>query len=337
MSKKANPTMIGIFVLGATILAVGGIVFIGSIQFLSKKETFVLYFDESVNGLEVGAPVKFKGVPIGQVTEIRIRWNQDETSAHVPIFIEIDVRRLVSRLGVSIDLADEEVYRAQVNEGLRGNLVLESLITGLLYIELDYEAGIERPVFIQDKVILKEIPTTPSAMAEIGKTFTEVIARISAIDVEAINNKLIQMLDSINESIVDMKFSKISDGIIDATESFSSIAKSEKIAATVDSLNEALIEVRRLAGKIESKIDPVLENAGETNKKLQIALENVSEAVDQLRYAFEPESSFRYEIESALTELAEAAESARMLVEYLERNPKALLTGKPQPAAVEVK
>ncbi len=337
MSKKANPTVIGIFVLGALVLAVAGVVFIGSIQFLSQKETFILYFDESVNGLEVGAPVKFKGVPIGQATDIRIRWNQDEDSDHVPVFIEIDVSRLMSRLGVDVDLTDEEVYNAQVNAGLRANLVLESLITGLLYIELDYKIDLGRPLFVQDEVIYKEIPTTPSAMAEIGQSATEIIARLSSIDVEAINDKLIALLDSVKEAIDDVRFAEISDDIIEAVDSITTMAKSEKIGETVDNLNEALVEFRRLAGKVESKIDPVLESADETNKKLQLALEKVSDTVDQLRYAFEPESSFRHEIETALTELAEAAESARMLVEFLERNPKALLTGKSLPEVLEEK
>ncbi len=336
MSKKANPTVIGIFVLGALILAVAGIVFIGSIQFLSHKEVFILYFDESVNGLEVGAPVKFKGVPVGQVTEIRIRWNQADDSDHVPVFIEIDVSRLNSRLGVDVDLTDEEVYLAQVNAGLRANLVLESLITGLLYIEIDYESKPERPVFIQDKVTYKEIPTTPSAMAELGQTASEIIAKLGSIDIEAISNKLIVLLDTLKEAIDDARIAEVSDGIIKAVDSISAMAESEKINETVDNLNEALVELRSLAGKIESKIDPVLESASETNKKLQAALEKVGDTVDQLRYAFEPESSFRHEIETALSELAEAAKSARMLVEFLERNPKALLTGKSPPQASEV-
>ncbi len=337
MSKKANPAVIGIFVLGALVLAVAGVIFIGSIQLLSRKETFILYFDESVNGLEVGAPVKFKGVPIGQVTDIRIRWNQDEDSDHVPVFIEIDVSRLISRLGVDVDLTDEEVYLAQVNAGLRANLVLESLITGLLYIEIDYKSKPERPIFVQDKVTYKEIPTTPSVMAEIGQSATEIIAKIGLIDIEAISNKLIVLLDSLKEAIDDARIAEVSDGIIEAVDSISTMAKSEKIGETVDNLNEALVEFRRLAGKVESKIDPILESAGETNKKLQLALEKVSGTVDQLRYAFEPESSFRHEIETALIELADAAESARMLVEFLERNPKALLTGKSPPEALEVK
>ena len=336
MSKKANPTVIGIFVMGALVLVLAGIVFIGSIQFLSHKEKFILYFDESVNGLEVGAPVKFKGVPVGQVTEIRIRWNQDEDSDHVPVFIEIDVSRLINRLGVDVDLTDDDTYLAQVNTGLRANLVLESLITGLLYIEIDYEINPGRPVFIQDKVTYKEIPTTPSIMAEIGQSAGEIIAKIGSIDIEAINNKLIVLLDSLKEAIDDARIAEISDGIIKTVDSISAMAESEKISKTVDNLNEALVEVRRLAGKIESKIDPVLESAGETNKKLQAALKKVSDTVDQLRYAFEPESSFRHEIETALSELAEAAESARMLVEFLERNPKALLTGKSPPQASEV-
>ena len=88
MSKKANSKLIGIFVLGALILIIAGILVFGSGKFLEDKDTFVLYFDSSVNGLNVGAPVKFKGVQIGEVTRIGLELHLEDIAFRTPVFIE---------------------------------------------------------------------------------------------------------------------------------------------------------------------------------------------------------------------------------------------------------
>lgn len=113
MSQKASPTLIGVFIIAAIALAVVTVILFGSGRLFSKTEDFILYFEDSVNGLEVGAPVKFKGVRVGQVKRIAIRFDQDDDSPHVPVLIEIDIGRLHKPLGVDLDLADPEVFRQQ--------------------------------------------------------------------------------------------------------------------------------------------------------------------------------------------------------------------------------
>lgn len=104
MSIRANPTAIGLFMIGAVVLAVAGVVVLASSTWFSKQSTFISYFSESVNGLEVGAPVKFQGVPVGQVTDILIQIESRDRSFQVPVQYDVDLTRLTSQSGTFLDL-----------------------------------------------------------------------------------------------------------------------------------------------------------------------------------------------------------------------------------------
>lgn len=314
--------------LGAIAVAVAGIIFVGSVKLFSENEEFIIYFDESVSGLDIGSQVKFRGVPVGQVKDIFIRYNQIELSDHIPVIIEIGISRLANRLGVPVDITDDEVYFDQVNEGLRAQLVMESFITGLYYIDLSYIEDAPPPNFIQEKIIFKEIPSVKSPFAEIGQSATEIIARLSSIDIEKINNKLVSLLESANDAIDDVNFKKISDSLIDATESIAELVDSENVQAVLENLKTALAEIRKLSVKIEENIDPVLTGAKATNQEVQKTLVTLRNTADRIEEALTPESSMRYEVERALSELSAAAQAIQQLGDYLERNPRSLLTGK---------
>ena len=123
MSKKASPTLVGLFVLGAILIAVGAIVFLGTTRLFTKEKKCVCFFRQSVTGLQVGAAVKFKGVPIGQVTKIQIRFDPDATS-YVKILFRINTDTVVNNLGVDIDLLNETQTRKQEERGLRATLCI---------------------------------------------------------------------------------------------------------------------------------------------------------------------------------------------------------------------
>ena len=84
MGKRINPAAIGGFIIGAVVLIIVGVLVFSRGQFLSDKRTFVMYFDESVKGLNVGAPVDFQGVRIGSVTDVRVRYNVQDGAFRIP-------------------------------------------------------------------------------------------------------------------------------------------------------------------------------------------------------------------------------------------------------------
>ena len=138
MKKRISPTLIGAFVVGALILLVIGVVAFGSGQLFRKTQEFILYFDGSVNGLRIGAPVKIKGVDIGSVKDIKLETELGSQIHKIPVIIEIDLKKVIRR-GVSREEAmDPNTIREFVKQGLHGQLQTESLVTGVLYVGLDW-------------------------------------------------------------------------------------------------------------------------------------------------------------------------------------------------------
>src|SRR5260221_9317410 len=90
MSQKANPTLIGVFVFGAILIAVGAAVFFGSADFFAKKQTFVSYFNQSVSGLSIGSNVKFKGVTVGKVTKVQLGFVGEDNPGYAKVFYQVD-------------------------------------------------------------------------------------------------------------------------------------------------------------------------------------------------------------------------------------------------------
>ena len=135
--KRPSATLIGIFVLGALALIVAAILFFGSGAVFKQRFTAVSYFPGSVAGLQIGAPVTFRGVRVGQVKSIGIRIDPDPTHSIVQVNMEL-VPEAVQGHGNS---GTQEALPALVERGLTAQLVLQSLVTGMLQVDLDFRPG----------------------------------------------------------------------------------------------------------------------------------------------------------------------------------------------------
>jgi len=133
MNRRVSPTLIGAFVVGAILLSVLAVVMFGSGRYFHKTYEFVLYFPSTVNGLRAGAPVKFRGVEIGSVKDIRLQLEQDLDPGPIPVIIEIDPEKLTSRGTTETILNNPQVRKAAIDRGLRGQLQVESFVTGVLF------------------------------------------------------------------------------------------------------------------------------------------------------------------------------------------------------------
>ena len=124
MSKKANPTLVGAFVIGAVVLVVGAVTILGSGRLFRKTYEFVLYFQGSVSGLREGAPVKYKGVEIGSITKILLQLDDGAEVDRIPVIIKLDADKIRGR-GVGGSLADPAALKTAIDRGLRGQLQTE--------------------------------------------------------------------------------------------------------------------------------------------------------------------------------------------------------------------
>lgn len=331
MSKRANPVFVGAFVSIAIALAVIALIIFSSGNIFRPAERFVLYFEDSVNGLEVGAPVKFKGVRIGQVKEIYIRFNQAEDSAHVPVIIEIDTRRLQKHLGVEVNLADPEVLAAVTRDGLRAKLQLQSFVTGVLFIELDYFPSSGPPVLIQKEFMYPEIPTVFSPnITAIFRKVTDMLDEMTKIDISAIGQHATSLLERLDAGVAAIEFEEINKNVVAATVSANELLADPNLKASLDLLRENLEQLKKLTTRIDDSYDPLVEEVSSTLLSARNALATSEALMKRADDLLDPDATFRYQLDSALGEMAAAMRSIRMLAEYLERNPNAILTGKPE-------
>ncbi|HEX8110463.1 MAG TPA: MlaD family protein, partial [Kofleriaceae bacterium] len=144
MSKRASPANIGAFVVIALALLVTAILILGGGRLFRTTAAVIVYFDDSVGGLRVGAPVKFRGIEVGTVKDVRINMAGVALDPHhvlIPVVLEIDERQLRERGAPALDLRDPKQVQRLVDQGLRAELALESFVTGVRSVELDIRPG----------------------------------------------------------------------------------------------------------------------------------------------------------------------------------------------------
>src|SRR5204862_4578934 len=133
MSKKANPTTIGVFIVLGLALGVGGLLTFSSSKLFTRTHDCILYFNESLNGLNEGAPVKYRGVRIGSVKRVMVRFNQATNDYAMPVIIELEEKLINERLGEPMEIFSAGALDERIRFGLRASLQSESLVTGVLY------------------------------------------------------------------------------------------------------------------------------------------------------------------------------------------------------------
>lgn len=304
MSRRANPTAIGVFVLGAIALALAGVAMFGSGLLARPKATFILYFPESVNGLDVGAPVKFKGVQLGRVTGIMLGYDQKPGTSDVAVLIEIDEKTYAEKTNRIVDLSNREVMKEAIDHGLRARLETQSLVTGLLYIELGFHP--DTPVrYMQLGDTYTEIPTIPSNLEEIVDRTMRAIARIGQIPLE----DLVQSFTSLAKNM---------DGLV----------QDPKVRETIASIDGAAREAENLMRSVRGEVKPLAHGANVTVEDARKTLADLRQLAESIQGLTRDGSPLRYQLSTALSELTNAARALRVLADYLERDPQAILTGK---------
>lgn len=323
MSRRANPTKIGLFMIGAIILTVIGVATLTSAEWFEKRSTFISYFSESVNGLERGAPVKFQGVPVGSVTELLIQIDESDKTFQVPVQYEIDLTRLTSPEGTFVHLNEASVLRQQIADGLRAQLQMVSMVTNQLYIELSYRPDADQPELARGPTPHPEIPTTPSLLAAFGTEAGSVVADV------------LQVLFRVNEMLEEVDVRGINTAVVASAQAVQRLADSRELKAAIDEftpmttqVSTAMAEMQVLAEALTATIGPLQAQMEGTNAEAALTLQSMREAIEDAHALLATDSGIGYQLEQALASLRSAAEALRVLAISLERNPDMLLRGK---------
>lgn len=345
MSKKANPAVIGAFVVGAVLLAVAGTLSFGGGTFLTKKDTYVMFFEgASLQGLDVGAPVNFRGVRIGAVSSIIVRVNTDTNVTRIPVYVAIEPNR-VERVGTDRRLPDPKVRLDQlIEQGMRAQLVMGSLVTGKLAIQLDFHP--DKPVnLIREEPDYPEVPTIPSLMEELQQLPIKELINDTQDAIAGINSfiqsgKLDEIVDSVNATLAEYrKLAKSVDAqvqpVVSDIQSTTAAVRAalqdarERVASAETVVEETLRAYEKLAQKIDGQVDPIAGSFSKLLVEARKALQQLQETMASLEEVTGRDSPLHYKLVEALGELGAASRSVRVLADYLERHPEALLQGKP--------
>lgn len=323
MSIRANATAIGLFLIGALALTLLGVGVLASTSWFTDRSDFVSYFGESVNGLEVGAPVKFQGVPIGNVTDLLIRIDQTDKTFEVPVRYEINTYRLTSQSGEFVDLRDPSVLRRQIEDGLRAQLQMESIVTGQLYIELTYRENADPPQLVQGTTDFAEIPTTPSLLAAFGTQAGSMVGEV------------FQILFRVNEMLEEVDMKGLNASVVASAQSVERLADAPQIRAAFDEIpamttqfNGTMVEMQLLAERLAAAVEPLEGQIDSTNTELVLTLQAMRHTLEESHSLLSTDSGIGYQMEDAFSSLKDAADALRQLTLSLERNPDMLLRGK---------
>jgi paraquat-inducible protein B len=332
MSRKADPALIGIFVLGAIALAVVTILLVAGDDWFRKHSQHILYFEGAANGLQVGAPVVFLGVKVGTVKKIQLGLDESGDKFVVPVTIEVEPQVVRTRGGEQIDLRDRETLRRLVERGLRARLRLQSILTGQLYVDLDFHP--DKPArFVASDVAASEIPTIRTAVQELTTKLDSFPMERFLADVAAIGASLRGTLTSEEARNLPRRL----DATLKHLEALAARldAKSGPILdatrADLVEMRKALVAAQAAMARLESAADRIGTLAGadsELVRNLTRASEELAGAAQTVRRLAESESPTVQHANQALKEIARAAEALRKLAELLEQQPDAILRGK---------
>ncbi len=230
MSQKANPRQIGTFVIAALAVFIGTFLLINKDKFFSESSKSVLYFDGSVKGLNVGSPVVFNGVPVGRVIGISLVTDVQDMNIRIPVYIEADEDSFIvlnkdgHRSGNR-----EELMEKLIQKGLRAKLITQSVLTGQMMIDLSFYPN--SPLILHGNTKFPEIPTLPSTIEELSKTFQDMPIRQTI----ARFNSSLEQFDRFM-ALLNKEAPRI---VKDAGEVATTLAKTSKKAdKTMDSFSE---------------------------------------------------------------------------------------------------
>lgn len=326
MSKKANPTAVGLFVLLGLALATGGVVLTSSASWFSKPMRFILYFESSLKGLAPGAVVAVSGIKVGQVAEVMLRHNQREADLHRPVLIEVD-QRLVERLSDRpFDLDNPAVLKRLVERGFRAKLQAESLVTGVLFVELGIIPDAAPPVYHQVEARYLEIPTVPNEIQLL-------LDNLAKMDFDRVFKQLDELMNVLTRRLEEFNAAQISSGLTNVLANLNLVVSSPDLTNALASGRQALEEIRRLSVTVRERVDPLAGRAETALDQATSTLQDLRQTSESLRRTLAPHSELTTDLGEALQDLRQAARAVAELAEFLSRNPNALISGRERPPA----
>jgi ABC-type transporter Mla subunit MlaD len=332
MSKKASPTLIGIFTLVGLLIAGAGIVLFGAGKYFTHTHKLLLYFQKSANGLSIGSDVRFAGVKIGSVKEISVIIDSKEKTKILPVLVELvetDLLLVSTEAGNRIDFSSFAGVDRAVKQGLRGTMKAQSMVTGQLYIEFDIAP--ETPGYVYDakgKHLYPVVPTVGTDIDEILSRIGDTLKKFNALDLTGVLTDFRGVLVGAKDQIAALNLKQINDNVIGITEDVRKITSDEKLTHAVANLDEALVQIKEVAAKANNKFDPLMGDLDDVIAKMDTGLLKIDAAAKSMSDISNPRSPVLLRLQNVLQETERASRALKELSNDLKREPNALISGK---------
>ena len=318
MGKRVSPAVIGAFVVASFAILIVALIVVGSGRMFTKPIRFICMFQGNLNGLKIGAPVKVRGVQIGTVASIELRLLPSQgrirssiRGLRLPVIIDVDRSQVLAR-GATAEALETAGFDDWIKKGMRAQLATESLLTGLLYIDLDLHPNTPIKFVLEPDGPYREIPTVQTDLAQLQERLTETLDKFDKIDFQAL---VVSITDAANS-------------IKTLTGSPELKATLESLKGTIANLNQAVNSARDLINNANAKVGPLVTDIRESSEEANKTMKETRAALVSLQQTLDPNSPLAVHLNQTLDSLTETSESLGEFTDYLQRNPGALIRGR---------
>jgi len=338
MSRRANPKLVGGFILAAIGLLVAAALVFGSFTFFEVTRRFVVFFQGSVDGLTQGSAVLFRGVPLGRVIDVGIRYDPRDSSFEIPVIVEIRPG-VIARYSPAATMEPEGLKRL-IDAGLRARLESASLVTGQQVVQLNFFPG--TPINLQKTDLpYYQLPTVPSPTQEIMSSVD-----IAARDLPTLIKQVAAVLDRVQQILSPENEAAIHSLLESAASAMKTLqADAESLGPLISGAQDTVTS----AGQLTTHLDAVVQNNREDIraifKNFRENTVSLNKLIDQLnQVATANRIPIRQFMDGTLADLRALIIDARTTVnkattvlDSLERNPTRFIFGNRMGQGVELK
>ncbi len=283
MNSDIQYFKIGIFVITALAIVVAGIVFLGSGNLFKEKMHAETYFDGSVQGLDIGSAVKYRGMKIGSVTRIQSAAAEyGKESRYIRVLFTIEDETIFGKTGADI--------KKSVENGLRAKLGLQGL-TGAAYLETDFvEKGVVDDIEVPWTPETPYIPSVPSKIKRLGESLDHIMKNLEQINMQGITSDLNRLLQSMNRKITAVNTREMN----------------QSLSLLIGELRDTNRKIASLVGAFDT--DPILEHTLELVRNTNRIVKN----------AEAPLSVFLRDMVKAGAKMKQTAEDTRKVIHHID-------------------
>jgi paraquat-inducible protein B len=316
MSEKPQSVAIGAFVVGACLIAISTVLFLLGSGF-AAKEKVIMVFNGAARGLNVGAPLALRGVQVGQVTDVDLVLDADSLDVVVLVVADFDDKN-IRYLGN----ADVDPTQGLIDRGLRAQLNTQSLLTGLLYIELDFhpQSEVKLPPVDSPHLQLPTIPTSLERLAKIVENF----------NISKLSEQLENISNGVNDLINNENLQNLPSDVSTTLESLRDLSTQlqDQLATTGPKLDLVLDETAVTVAHTNTELPKITTLIEDNLKILNDGITAFEQSMTSVDGLVSPDSATLYQLNNALREISRAGKSLQSLASTLEKQPESLIQGK---------